>query len=254
MIRLVSCLFLLALIGSATLRAEPLPPKPARHFNDYARLVSSAAARALDGTLAQFERETTNQIIVAVFPKMPSVSSVEDFTVRTAQSWRVGQKGRSNGAVLFIFVQERQAYISTGYGLEAALPDALCFQIIDEQLKPRFRNGDYAGGIAATIDSIMAATRGEYRASPRSQAARSSDSRPGSSGGLLFFLIFVIIASALKKIFGGGRSGSSWGGHRPMRSGGWFSGGGFGGGSSGGGGGFSGGGGSFGGGGAGGKW
>lgn len=252
MSRLPFWLFLVALIGGATLRAETLPPKPARHFNDYARLVSADTARQLDARLAQFERETTNQIVVAVYPKMDSRSSVEDFTVRTAQSWGVGQKGRNNGAVLFVFVQDRQAYISTGYELEVALPDALCFQIIDEQLKPRFRSGDYAGGISATVDSMIAATRGEYKAAPASRSARS----PASSNnfGFLGVFIFVIIISALSRLLRGGLPPE----HRYRGRGsssGWFGGGGgFGGGSSGGGGGFSGGGGSFGGGGAGGKW
>jgi uncharacterized protein len=252
--RLPFWLFLVALIGSATLRAETLPPKPARHFNDYARLVSTDTARQLDARLAQFERDTTNQIVVAIFPKMPSASSVEDFTVRTAQSWGVGQKGRNNGAVLFIFVQDRQAYISTGYGLEGALPDALCFQIIDEQLKPRFRNGDYAGGVAATVDAMIAATRGEYKAAPTRSARRTNASDSNNGVGLIFFLIFAIVVSALKRLFRG--RGFDDHHHGRRSSGGWFIGGG-GGGSSwggGGGGGFSGGGGSFGGGGAGGKW
>ncbi|MGC4073549.1 MAG: TPM domain-containing protein [Nibricoccus sp.] len=251
MSRFTFWIFLVALIGSVTLRAETLPPKPARHFNDYARLVSNDTVRQLDARLAQFERETTNQIVVAIFPKMESRSSVEDFTVRTAQSWGVGQKVRNNGAVLFIFVQDRQAYIQVGYGLEGALPDALCFQIIDQQLKPRFRNNDYAGGVTATVDSLIAATRGEYKAVP---THRSAAQNPGPSSskpsGLIILLVLVFVISGLKNTFG--RRG------RVRRSsGGWFIGGGGGGGSSwggGGGGGFSGGGGSFGGGGAGGKW
>jgi uncharacterized protein len=248
--RLLVWLFFVALISSATLRAETLPPKPARHFNDYARIVSNDTARQLDARLAQFERDTTSQIVVAIFPKMDSRSSVEDFTVRTAQSWGVGQKGRNNGAVLFIFVQDRQAYIQVGYGLEGALPDALCFQIIDEQLKPRFRNGDYAGGVTATVDSMIAATRGEYKAASTRTARRSNSSN--NSGSFIFFLIIVIVVSALKRLFRGNDPDDH---HRGRRSGGgWFIGGGGGGSSWGGGGGFSGGGGSFGGGGAGGRW
>jgi uncharacterized protein len=248
-------LILCGLVGASLLRAEPLPPKPARHFNDYARLVSPSVAQALDARLAQFERETSNQILVAIYPKMNSDSSVEDFTVRTAESWRVGQKGRDNGAVLFIFVQDRQAYISTGYGLEGALPDALCFQIINQELTPRFRTGDYAGGITAAVNSMIAATRGEYKALPARGVANDS-SRAGGSGSFIAFLLFVIIASAINRLRGNRRR-SGWGHRGGPMSGPWLGGGGgfggFGGGSSGGGG-FSGGGGSFGGGGAGGKW
>ena len=253
MSRLSFWLFLVALFSSTALRAETLPAKPARYFNDYARLVSPAVAQTLDAKLAQFERETTNQIVVAIYPKMESRSSVEDFTVRTAQSWVVGQKGRNNGAVLFIFVQDRQAYISTGYGLEGALPDALCFQIINEQLKPHFRNGDYAGGIAVTVDSMIAATRGEYKAAPARSRERQGQGAP-VRGEFLLILFIIIVISALKRLFRGqGPDRGHYG--RRRSSGTWFGGGGFGGGSfGGGGGGFSGGGGSFGGGGAGGKW
>jgi uncharacterized protein len=244
-------LILCGLVSVSLLRAETLPPKPPRHFNDYARLVSPNVAQAIDAQLAQFERETSNQIVVAIYPKMNSASSVEDFTVRTAESWHVGQKERDNGAVLFIFVQDRQAYISTGYGLEGALPDAVCFQIIDQEIKPRFRAGNYAGGINAAVNSMIAATRGEYKALPAGRTA-SGASRTGGSGSFIAFLLFVIIASAINRMRGNRRR-SGWG-HRGGMPGPWLGGGGFGGGSSGGGGGFSGGGGSFGGGGAGGKW
>src|SRR4051794_31700226 len=83
--------------------AEVLPEKPARYFNDYAHVVSSQTAEKLNQQLENFERETTSQIVVAVYPKMQSESSIDDFTFRTAQSWGVGQKGTNNGAVLFVF-------------------------------------------------------------------------------------------------------------------------------------------------------
>ena len=242
-------LFLGALFIGAPLHAETLPPKPARYFNDYARLVPTDTAQRLNTKLEQFERDTSNQIIVAIFPRMPSRSSVEDFTVRTAQSWGVGQKGRDNGAVLFVFVENRPAYIQVGYGLEGALPDALCFQIIDQELKPRFRGGDYAGGITATVDAMLAATRGEYKPLP---TRRRTDQPPVSP--VIIFLFIVIIISVLKRLLGGNDPDDHRPGRMRRRGGGWYVGGGGFGGGFGGGGGFSGGGGRFGGGGAGGRW
>ena len=103
---------------------------------------------------------------MAVFPSLPS-PSLEDFTIRTAESWRVGRKDWDNGAVLFVFVNDRKMRVETGYGLEGALPDQLAGRILDEQVRPRFRSGDWAGGIEAGIDGIMAATRGEYTAPPK---------------------------------------------------------------------------------------
>src|ERR1700731_718310 len=152
----------LLLLGANLLRAaETIPPKPAGYFNDYAGVVSKEAALRFNEQLAQFERETSNQIVVAVFPKMQSDSSVEDYTQRVAQAWGVGQKDRRNGAVLFIFVQDRKMYIQAGYGLEGALPDITAFDITEYQIKPHFRANDYEGGLAAGIDSIVKAVRGE---------------------------------------------------------------------------------------------
>ena len=114
----------LALVLGAGLRAaEVIPPRPAHYFNDYAGIVSPAVAGQLNQQLEQFERDTSNQILVAIYPRMQSDSSVEDYTVRVAQAWGVGQKGRNNGAVLFVFMQEHQIFIQVGYGLEGALPD-----------------------------------------------------------------------------------------------------------------------------------
>src|SRR5712671_1670326 len=97
------------------LMAETMPSKPDRYFNDYASVVDQTTALQLNEQLAQFERETSTQIVVAVYPGMESESSVADYTQRIAQTWGVGQKGHNNGAVLFVFVQNHQMFIQTGY-------------------------------------------------------------------------------------------------------------------------------------------
>ena len=245
-----------ALLGIHLQAAEVIPPKPDRYFNDYAGVVSQEAARRFNEQLAQFERETSDQVVVAIFPKMQSDSDVADYTQRVAQSWGVGQKERRNGVVLFVFVQDRKMFIQVGYGLEAALPDITAFDITEYKMKPRFRTGDYEGGIAAGIDSIFKAIRGEYKGSGKTVAEQH---RRGSGGApsFLFFIIFVIaliVISRIMRRLGGYGYSSGRGG--PVffpgggGGGGWSSGGGGGGGF----GGFSGGGGSFGGGGAGSSW
>jgi uncharacterized protein len=217
--------------------AEVIPPKPDRYFNDYAGVVSKDAAFRFNEQLAQFERETSNQIVVAVFPQMQSDSSIEDYTYRVKETWHVGQKGRNNGAVLFVFVQDHKMYIQVNYGLEGALPDATAFDITEYQIKPRFRANDYEGGLAAGIDSILKAIRGEYKGTGKTVLQRHSDSS-GTVGGLVFFIIFVIvlilIARASRKrgytysSFGGpfigGWSGGSGGGWSSGGGGGGFSG------------------------------
>jgi uncharacterized protein len=164
-------LLLLPLLGAFLLvaahGAETIPPAPLKHFNDYAGIVRADAARQLDAELTQFERATSNQIVVAIFAHMESASSIEDYTVRVAQSWGVGQRDKKNGAVLFIFSQDRKLYIQVGYGLEGVLPDARCKQIIANEITPYFRSGDYTAGVTAAVHALMAATRGEYHGTGR---------------------------------------------------------------------------------------
>ena len=241
-----------ALVAVQSHAAEVIPPKPDRYFNDYAGVVSKEAAARFNEQLAQFERETSNQAVVAVFPKMQSDDDVAAYTQRVAESWAVGQKDKRNGVVLFVFTQDRKMFIQAGYGLEGALPDATAFDITEYRIKPHFRTNDYEGGLADGIDSIFKAIRGEYAGTGKTALERRSNA-PAPS--FLFFIIFVVVLIILSRVMRrlGGYSYSS------RRSGPLFIpmsfGGGSGGGwSSGGGGGFSGGGGSFGGGGAGSSW
>ena len=242
------------LLATKSQAAEVIPPKPDRYFNDYAGVVSKSAALRFNEELAQFERETSDQVVVAIFPKMQSDSDIADYTQRVAQAWGVGQKERRNGIVLFVFVQDRKMFIQVGYGLEGALPDITAFDITENRIKPHFRNGDYEGGIATGIDSVFKAIRGEYKGSGKTVAEKH---RGGGASSIWFFIIFlialIIISRMLRRLGGWGYSSRGGG---PV----FFPVGGGGGGSSsgdGGGGGFSGfsgGGGSFGGGGSGSSW
>jgi uncharacterized protein len=244
-------LVLFVLLAISAHAAEVIPPKPAGYFNDYAGVVSKEAASRFNEQLAQFERETSDQVVVAVFPKMQSDSDIADYTQRVAQTWGVGQKDRRNGVVLFVFIQDRKMFIQVGYGLEGALPDATAFDITERHIKPLFRAGNYEAGLGTGIDLICKAIRGEYTGSGKTVAEHQ-----GGGGGvfkLLPFVIFVIVLILLSRLFQKrGYSYSSRGGGPVFipSGGGWSSGGGGGGGFSG----FSGGGGNFGGGGAGSSW
>ena len=251
------CIFLVLFATLAT-AAEVIPPRPEAYFNDYARVVSSATATELNRQLEQFERDTSSQILVAVYPKMQSDSSIEDYTVRVAQSWGVGQKNKNNGAVLFVFVQDRKLYIQVGYGLEGALPDALAKRIIENEIKPHLRNDDFDSGLRAGVTAILQAAKGEYKGTGHTVADRSSQPfwpTPLIVGFVIFILLVRLLSSAARgTVYTRAGRAVSYGIMSGMFSGG---GGGFssgGGGFSSGGGGFSGGGGGFGGGGAGGSW
>jgi uncharacterized protein len=239
--------------------AEAIPPKPAGYFNDYAGVVSKEAALRLNEKLAQFERETSNQVVVAVFRRMESDSAIEDYGQRVAQAWGVGKKevSQGNGVVMLVFIEDRKISIQVGYGLEGALPDVVAYDIRARHINPHFRNGDYEGGLAEGIDLICKGIRGEYKGDGKTNLERTSGKVGG--GHILAFVVFAIIIlavisnSRLRRrrgygySSGGGPFLGGWGGG---------SGGGWSGGSSSGGGfsGFSGGGGSFGGGGSSGSW
>jgi uncharacterized protein len=234
---------------------DRIPPAPEKYVTDRAGILSADRVSALSRELEQFERDTSNQILVWIDKKIPEGFTLEDFTVRAAEKWGAGQAKTDNGAVLFVFPDDRKVRIEVGYGLEGSIPDVTAKRIIEEQILPRFRDGDYAGGVESGVRALMAAAKGEYRGTGSTVDERS---RGGSVKldscliPLLFFGIFFVLPALLRRkrrwrTYGGRgwwTGGSGWGG------GGW----GGGGGSSGGGGGFSGGGGSFGGGGASGSW
>jgi uncharacterized protein len=165
-----------------------------------------------------------------------------------ARSWQAGLKDKNNGAVLFVFVQDHKMFLQVGYGLEGVLPDALCKRIIDEQISPRFKAGDFDGGLTAGVQAILAATKGEYKGTGTTVAEQLRHLKqivPVVFIVIIFAFIFLVFLRGGNLVrgyscwtFGSGGSSGGWGG----------------GGFSGGGGGFSGGGGSFGGGGAGGSW
>jgi uncharacterized protein len=199
-------LLLLCFAAPAASATEVIPPVPDRYFNDYAGVVSKPVAEALNRKLEQFERDTSTQIVVAVYPKMQSDSDLADYTFRVKETWHVGQKGKNNGAVLFVFVQERKAFIQTNYGLEGALPDATCKQIIDIEIAPRLKDNDYDAGLTLGIAAILAATRGEYtgigHTSNQQIANGIVNDMPWIVGGIVAFLLLGL-ALLLIHNFGG---------------------------------------------------
>jgi uncharacterized protein len=191
---------------------------------------------------------------------METDSDIADYTQRVAQSWGVGQADRRNGAVLFVFKNDRKMFIQVGYGLEGVIPDVTAFDITERNIKPRFRANDYEGGLATGIVLMMKAAQGEYTGTGKTVLENSRTSKSTGSGCLPFalilaFFVFGMIYNARQRkrrrgwgysggggpFIGGWSSGGSSGGWSSGSSGGGFSG-------------FDGGGGSFGGGGAGSDW
>jgi uncharacterized protein len=237
------------------------------YFNDYAGIVSQSSAIEFDRQLMNFTVQTSNQVVVVIFPKMQSDDDIAAYTQRVAESWGVGQKDKRNGIVLFVFVEDHKMIIQVGYGLEGALPDVAAFNITEYQMKPQFAAGNYEAGVQTGINSILKGVRGEYRGTGQI-VSKHERTHPRHVIGPFSFLVVFLILSVLSGIHRTGRRGrvySSAGNHWTFSWSDFFffwlslilSGSSRGGGSSSsssGGGGFSGGGGSFGGGGAGSSW
>jgi uncharacterized protein len=242
----VVVVLLFSLRGSLFAQSENLPPRPDRYITDQANVVDSGALEQINSQLEQFEKDTSNQIVVAIYPSLPQDAELAQYSIDTYNAWNIGQKGKDNGALLMIFVNDHKMFICTGRGLEGALPDAICKNIITQVIAPQFKQGNYSGGIQAGVNAMIAATKGEYKGTG-STVDEGKDSGQGIPWGVVIFFIIIFILST--------RYGSSgaWAGPVIYTGGGYRGGGGgFGGG--GGGGGFSGGGGSSAGGGAGGGW
>jgi len=215
---------------------------------DRAGLLPTQTALELERSLTEFERTTGHQVVVHITPTLAGLE-IEDYSIRTAEAWKVGQRKLDNGVILTVAPSERKLRIEVGYGLEGVLPDALSARIVRDVILPEFRAGRMDQGVVAGTRAILAVISGEVLPLP------AQDGRPLPSNWLVLLWVAIVVVLLVSRglfftpVFGGpgmrraGRSGGI-----PPFGGGFGRGGGFGGG------GFSGGGGGFGGGGASGRW
>jgi len=223
--------------------------------NDYANVLQSSQAQALETQLAQLERDTGHQVAVLTIPTLDG-EDIEGFSIRVAESWKIGKKGHDNGAILVVAVKDRRLRLEVGYGLEGVLPDAIAKRITADYIVPHFRQQDYAGGIVAGINAVDKVLRSE----PLPEAARQKTQNRGSNRNSPIMIAITLAVLGLMAFANTGarRRNNMWGGRGRHQGPIIFGGpGGWGGGGFGGGGGsdtFSGGGGSFGGGGSSDSW
>jgi uncharacterized membrane protein YgcG len=171
--------------------ALTLPPKPDRYVTDHAGVLPAATASALNEKLAQFERTTSDQILVYIDNRLPTNTTIEEMGAAAIKQWGVGQKGRDNGAILFVFVADRKMRIEVGYGFEGALTDAKSKHITSEILKPAFRNNDYAGGIVRAVDAMMQTVRPEPYAGTGQTVAETAAGGNTSIGNTFVLALFL---------------------------------------------------------------
>ncbi len=234
--------------------AQDFPEKPSTLVNDYANVLSSDQKQQLETKLVAFNDSSSTQIAVAILKSVGDYD-INEYAVELGRKWGVGQSGKNNGIMIVVAVGDRKISIQTGYGLEGALPDIYAKRIIDNDIKPNFRAGNYYAGLDEATTSIIKYTRGEYK-----NDSPKASSKKGGSGSIIIIIIIVIVIiiimrkgggggseviggrGASNALFwamlfgsgGGGRSSGGWGGGSSGGGGGGF--GGFGGGSFGGGG------------------
>lgn len=237
---------LLAALLVAPLAAQRDVPFLAGRVVDEAGIVPPDVAARIDARLAAFEAETGNQVAVLTVGSLEG-DPIEDFSLRVAETWKLGRAGVDDGVLFVVARDDRRMRIEVGYGLEAELTDLEAGRILDEIVAPRFRKGDFGGGVEAGVETIVASLQGAELPAPAPTTSVDGCAPFGCVVG--FAILVLLIAILARRTAWGRRAFEQESGSRRYRGGGWS-----GGWSSGGGGGFSGGGGSFGGGGASGSW
>ncbi len=260
---------------------QPVPPLEA-HVTDLTGTLGAAERDALDKRLAALDESKGSQIAVLIVPTTRP-EAIEQYSIRVVDAWKLGRKAVDDGVLLLVAKDDREVRIEVGQGLEGAIPDVIAKRIIEEHITPSFRDGNFAAGINAGVDAIVARVEGEPLPEPKTRASASQAdvgdlfvktlfiaffaapilrsmfgrlfgaAAGAAGGGALWFLstgaltlggLGALVAGLVVLLIGGGRGGGPW------ITGSGHGGGGFGGG----GGGFSGGGGGFSGGGASGRW
>lgn len=274
--RVLIAILLTVFLGMPSAVAQVPVPGLAQRVTDLTATLSAEQQATLEQRLAAFEQQKGSQIAVLIVPTTQP-EDVAQYSIRVAEQWKLGRKGVDDGVLLLVAKDDRTMRIEVGYGLEGAIPDAIAKRIIAEIITPHFRDGDFAGGINAGVDSLIGLIQGEPLPEPKTNGPGS---RPEHYLPVLFLVALAgggILRAMLGEFLGGMINGGMvgvlvWllgggliyalglafmaflitlGNGRGFRGG---IGGGFGGGDGFGGGGFSGGGGGFGGGGASGRW
>jgi uncharacterized protein len=250
---LATVLFLQAMLFANNSLAQNIivKPSPATLVTDVAGVLTPEQKQALENKLVAIDDSSSNQIAVVIIPTLDGYPK-EEYANKLLRDWGIGGK-KNNGILLLISINDRQIWIEVGYGLEGAIPDVTALNIIDNDIKPAFKAGNYYEGIDQATDNIAKAAVGEYK------VAKAKKSKSKGSGG--FLIILIIIFLILRSGRGGGGSNIGGSGFSDVATG-MLLGSLLGGGGRGGGGGFGGGGGGFGGfgggssggGGAGGSW
>ncbi len=176
-------------------------PKLQGYVNDYAGMISPSAKSKIEEGLKAFEQSDSTQVVILTIPSLEG-ENLEDFSIKVAEAWKIGQQLKDNGIILLVSKQERKIRIEVGRGLEGRLTDLMAGRIIDQVIKPRFKQGDFDAGFVMGTSALIAATRGEFKAEQR-PAQRGQKGFPPFLTFLLFMGVFVLILGTFSRVLGG---------------------------------------------------
>jgi uncharacterized protein len=185
-----------------------VPPLTGRVV-DQTGTLSGADIAALTQTLQAFEARKGSQIAVLIVPTT-APEAIEQYSIRVAEAWKIGRKKVDDGVILLVAKDDHKLRIETGYGLEGALTDVAARRIIDEIITPKFRTGDFAGGISAGVDRIIAVIDGEPLPAPEPQQTFGGDHIDFLFNPLVIFGVFVVgglLRTLLGRLIGSAATG-----------------------------------------------
>jgi uncharacterized protein len=190
-----SILFLFIFFSSCLLFAQNFPERSNRLVNDFTNTLSNEDVNALERKLVAYNDSTSTQVAIILIPSLEGYD-VADYADRLAEKWGIGQKEKDNGVIILAAIQDRKVTIQTGYGMEGVLPDAICKRIIEYEITPEFKRGNFYQGLDNASTAIFKFAAGEYKADTYQKKGKK-----GFPAGLiiLFFIIAIIAISRRKK-------------------------------------------------------
>lgn len=204
---LFSCSVLYILLAFS----QELPPRSNTLVTDFTNTLSASDKQQLEQKLVAFNDSTSTQIAVVIMKSVGDYD-INDYGQKLGRAWGIGQKGKNNGILVLVAMGDHKVSIQTGYGAEGALPDVITHQIIRNDITPRFKAGDYYGGLNAATNDIIKYTKGEYKADKKTQGSK------GGSGSIaiLVIIVIVILIVIFRNRGGGGQIIDSRGGASPF--------------------------------------
>lgn len=190
-------------ILSFAVSAQDFPASPKGLVSDFTNTLSARDISVLEEKLLSFEDTTSIQLAVVLVNSTDGYD-IADYAVRLAKKWGIGQQKYNNGIILLAAIGDRAVTIQTGYGIEGALPDAISYRIIENEIKPAFRNGQYYQGLNDATSAIISYTKGEYKAD---QSNRRKDEEGGGLGTVIVIVIVFVIIAIISKGGGNNRGG-----------------------------------------------